>query len=422
MKLTIEKLVFEGHGLARDRGRVCFVEGGLPGEVVEATVTREAKSHAFARADRVLKPSPHRVHPPCPVFGQCGGCALLHLAYGAQLEAKRGFLREALHGVPALDGLLPAVCPSPAPLGFRNRMSFTIAARGKRAIVGLHARGRPDLVVSARSCVLPSAEMTRAVEAVEDALGGSSRPPSEWPARMEVRESRATGRRMAWFDRCGSRALAMELGAACGGCESVLFGHPGRRGRILRGEDHLVERLGGFEFKVGPDTFFQTNTAQAERLFEEAARRIAQGRPRRVLELYAGVGALTAFLSGAAREVTAVEGARAAAAAGAENMRRNGIRNAGILWADASRLPAAIGRATFDAVVADPPRAGLAPGAMDYLVRSRPALLLYVSCHPPILARDVRRLSEAGYRLTGVVPFDMFPQTFHVETLAVLER
>ena len=228
---------------------------------------------------------------------------------------------------------------------------------------------------------------------------------------------------MAFFEPGGAPPPEAVLDGACAPwCDTVVVAQPRGALKTLRGAGSIVERLGGFEFEIGPRTFFQTNTVQAERLYgliETLARGVA---PRRALDLYAGVGTIAAFLSRAAEEVVAVEAVEASVRAGTENLRRNGIGGARMLRGDAGRIAAeALGR-TFDLVVADPPRAGLDAGARALLDRLGAPHLLYVSCNPATLARDLVPLLAAGRRIAAVQPLDMFPHAFHVETLVHLVR
>ena len=423
IRLTMEKLVFEGWALARPDGFVHFVEGALPGETVEAVVTRRARRHAFARVVRILVPSPARRDPPCPAFGPCGGCQLLHCDYAAQLEAKRGFVAEALRGIPGAAACVAPVLGMDDPVHFRNKMSFSIGAAAGATTIGFHERERFDRIADARACLLQSPESRLLVAKLREALDGARVPPAARPRRVEIREGKRTGRRMAFFEPGGAPPPEAVLDGACAPwCDTVVVAQPRGALKTLRGAGSIVERLGGFEFEIGPRTFFQTNTVQAERLYgliETLASGVA---PRRALDLYAGVGTIAAFLSRAADEVVAVEAVEASVRAGAENLRRNGIGGARMLRGDAGRIAAEALGGRFDLVVADPPRAGLDAGARALLDRLGAPHLLYVSCNPATLARDLVPLLAAGRRIAAVQPLDMFPHAFHVETLVHLVR
>ncbi len=420
VRLTIEKLVFEGFGLARHEGWVHFVAGGLPGETVEAEVFARRRRFVETRALRILEPSPARRAPGCPSFGRCGGCHLLHLAYPAQLDAKLGFLREALHFVPELESRLSPVTPSPREFAFRNKLELTVGpdARGGR-VVGFHERGNPRSLASAEACLLMSPDAT-------DLIRRAVRLPVAVPAagaRLLIRESRRTGQRLIRWS--GLRPSGTEVCRAALGphCTTLLAADErSRRTVCLTGDGAIVERLDQFSFEIGPDTFFQTHTEQAENLFRAVGAIARQAAPKKALDLYAGVGVIAAYLADTAREVIAVEAAPDSVAAARRNLARNGLADAVRVCAAevGRRLPAPAGGA--DLIVVDPPRAGLSPEARAMLLAERPRDLIYISCHPATLGRDLRALLDGGYAVEAVRPFDMFPQSFHVETLAHLRR
>lgn len=418
VRLTIEKLVFEGYGLARHEGWVHFVEGGLPGETVEAGVLARRRRFVETRALRILEPSSARRAPDCPSFGRCGGCHLLHLAYPAQLEAKLGFLREALHFVPDLGARLSPVTPSPREFDFRNKLELTVGpdARGGR-VAGFHERGNPRVLAPADACRLMSPD-------ARDIIRRAARLPVAVPAagaRLLIRESRRTGQRLIRWT--GLRRSDTEVcRAGIGPCGTTLMAADERSPRTvcLTGDGRIAERLDRFEFELGPDTFFQTNTEQAEQLFRAVGAIARQAAPKKALDLYAGVGVIAAYLADAAREVIAVEAAPDSVAAARRNLARNGLAETVRVCAAevGRRLPETTGGA--DLIVVDPPRAGLSADARAMLLAARPRDLIYISCHPATLGRDLRLLLDGGYAVEAVRPFDMFPQSFHVETLAHL--
>lgn len=419
--LTAEKLVFEGWALARPEGLVHFIDGALPGETVEAVVTRRAKSHVFARAVRVVTPSSARRDPPCPVSGRCGGCQLLHCDYATQLEAKRGFVAEALRLVPGASAQVEPVLGMENPIHFRNKLAFSIGDTGGRAVVGFHERESADRIADAGACVLQSDESRRLTAAVRDALDAV--PAPRRPRRLEVRESRATGARMAFFETGDARPPDDLLAAACRPlCTTAVVGRSRGGQPTLFGPGAIIERIDGLEFEIGPRTFFQTNTEQAGRLYGLIGGLAQAAAPRRALDLYAGVGTIAAFLARVAQEVVAVESVESSARAGAENFRRNGLERARMLRCEAGRMPASALREPFDLVVVDPPRAGLDEEAHRLLGRLAPAHLVYVSCNPATLARDLVRLIAGRRRIARIQPIDMFPHSFHVETLVHLVR
>lgn len=420
MLLNIEKLVFEGHALARQDGFVWFVDDALPGETVEVEILRRARRHGFARTVRIIESSPCRRIPACPVFGRCGGCHLLHLEDAEQAKAKEGFVREALRRIPGSESVLRPLWPSSRANGFRNRMGFSVGMDDGRVVVGLHHRSQPDAIVTARDCVLPLPGIRSAAIAAEDALRAA--PPEELPSRIEIRESEHTGERMIRLVMPSSRPPDEALqNALRPHARELLWTFPnGVTGRAAGSLGEITERLDRFEFHLGPDDFFQTHTPQAERLFRAVRDEVQREPARRVWDVYAGVGALSCFLADAADEVMAVEGRASAARAARRNARRNGLDNLRIVCADAAQMP--MNGPKPDVVVVDPPRTGLAPVLRSRLCELGAERIFYISCHPATLVRDLEEFTRAGYRMDLAQPLDMFPHTFHVETWVVLRR
>jgi 23S rRNA (uracil1939-C5)-methyltransferase len=420
MQLRVEKLVFEGYGLARAAdGRVWFIEGALPDETVEVEPVRLAKRHGFARLLNILTPSPDRRTPPCPVFGSCGGCQILNLAPEAQARAKEGFVRDALRRLPGALEVIQPLWASEQTTHFRNRMSFAILPTPEGPRVGLHERGAHDRGVPADACVLPHPGILDVVHAAQAHLREHPAATDPRPVRLDVRDSARTGRRMARLVMGGPGVPDALCAAIAPLCTTVVVTDARGRHRTWSGDGGMEERLDRFMFRIGPDDFFQTHTAQAERLFRAIRDEAARAPVARAWDLYAGVGVIACFLADAAREVWALE-SDAGATRAAENLRRHGLAHARAARGDAARLPTGAGAP--DLVAVDPPRAGLSREACAALLRLAPPRLFYISCHPATLARDLERLTAGGYVIEFLQPLDMFPHSFHVETWAVLRK
>ncbi len=421
--MRIEKLVYEGHGLGRVDGMVCFVDGALPGELVEARITRRAARHAFADLVRVVDPSPERREPACPVFGRCGGCQLLHCDYAAQLEAKRGFVAEAVRFLGPDGPPVEPVIASDARIFFRNKMAFSIVTRDGVPVCGLHERDRFDRIVDATSCVLQSEISREILRRLRAFLASGRVGPGRWPRRIEIREGRRTGDRMILLERDEGGFPFDPWAEIFAGLATTIVAAVPPHGslRVLTGPGILREELGGMTFEIGPRDFFQTNTEQAERLFTLIVERVRARNARRVLDLYAGTGTITAFLARAAGEVVGVESHAASVESGIRNARRNGLGHVRMIRGDAARVAASL-PGGFDVVVVDPPRAGLPPEARRAVIETQAPVILYVSCNPATLGRDLREFMAAGLKPGWIQPIDMFPQSFHVETVVELRR
>lgn len=432
MRLVIESLAYGGDAIARaDDGRTVFVAGGCPGDTVEVEVTGAHARYLNATIVQIVESSPDRVKPPCRYFGICGGCQWQHVSYPAQLEAKTRSVRDALTRIGGLDGmnLVGACVPSPKQLGYRNKIELATSYEGGRLDIGFTKSGSGELV-PVEECLLLPERLRRAPKALRGALRFSAGTPDLQILRVALRAS-ATGKdvEVAIWTSPGHfprRIVASTLGQAVRvtGITRVLSrGETARRQiagvEVLTGKGAWQERLAGATFLVSSPSFFQVNTMAAEQLVDAAIAALDPDGSDRVLDLYAGVGSFTLPLSLLAGETVAVESYGPAVS----DLRRNLERNetyADVVGGDAARELADLG--SFDLALVDPPRSGMTPEALRALADTGARRIAYVSCDPATLARDASKLAESGYRLTRATPFDLFPQTFHVETLAVFDR
>jgi 23S rRNA (uracil1939-C5)-methyltransferase len=402
--VNILRLAAGGDGVGKlADGRTVFVPRTAPGDVVELADVRTAKRFARARLQRVLRPAPDRVTPPCRHYtaDECGGCQLQHLAYAAQLESRRGFAGDALRRVGRLDVADPPIEPAPDQFGYRTRI--TLAARG--GCIGLHRYGRPTAVFDLDQCPITADSLNtlwRHLSAARALL-----PPGleQLVLRLDPAGRRHVIARVA-ATRAWTRAdeLARRLVEAA--APAVLWWEPeGGVPRVVAGRPGGEPPAGVFE---------QVHPAMAERARAFAVDRLGRVEGLEVWDLYAGVGETTAILARRGARVSSVERDRRAVAY-AERAGPAATRRAGAVEALAASLPGP------DLVVTNPPRTGMDAGVTALLASRRPGRIVYISCDPATLARDVVRLG-AGYRLSETRCFDFFPQTAHVETVAVLER
>ncbi|HET7874857.1 MAG TPA: 23S rRNA (uracil(1939)-C(5))-methyltransferase RlmD [Methylomirabilota bacterium] len=480
LSLTIDDLAFGGEGVGRADGYVVFVRGGVPGD--RARVRLEQARSRFGRAviEALEQPSPHRVDPPCPYFGRCGGCRLQHVDYAAQLAFKSKQVADALERLGGLSAVeLRPILGAPEVYGYRNKMEFTIAASspkdfslpsggndhplpsgervgvtdvplpsGERGgvrgalIVGLHEADRYDSVLDVERCLLQSDGMNALLDEarrffVERGLAPYEQEAGEGLLRfLMLREGKGTGELMANVVTAAPAVselapLAQRLAARVPQTSSVVINvNPkkasvavGVEEHLLGGRDHIRESIGGLTFQVSANSFFQTNTAQAERLFSLVLESTGLTGGETVIDLYSGTGAISLLLAQRCRWVYGVEITQAAVDDAARNAEANGITNCTFLAGEVRFvLPSLIAKGvTAEVVVADPPRAGFHPKALHALLTLRPRRIVYVSCNPSTLARDLGELVRGGYRLQWVQPVDMFPHTPHIEAVARLE-
>ena len=437
IELTTEKMAFEGRAIARVNRFVYFVEGALPGEKVRAALIRRKRNHAFARVLEVLEPSPYRQPTPCPVFGICGGCAFQQMAYPAQLQMKRDVLIESLHGVPGVPERVTDVLGTDSAFHFRNKMVFAFGMKDGELILGLHVKGDWQSIVSTDVCLLESPESNEVIKRTVAYFRQHSVPLFDdergegFLRHLVVREGKHTGDRMVHLHAAAPHPaferFADTIGELATTClvsyhRTVPEAAPPEQTFILSGSGKIRDKLNEFTFEIGPATFFQTNTLQAEKLFRILTAWAAEIRPRMAVDLYAGTGPIAIHLSAATERVLAIESHADSVERMRRNLELNAIRNVEAIHAEVERSPQGVFPANADLVVVDPPRPGLHRKAVDLLLNAAPANLIYVSCNPATLARDLKLFCEAKYAVETIQPVDMFPHTFHIEAVARLRR
>ena len=431
--LSIESLAYGGDAIAHlDDGRTVFVAGGVPGDIVEAEIVEEKERFVRARTVEVLTPSPERVLPPCPYFGLCGGCSWQHVSYAGQLHAKRRAVVDALTRIGRIanaEALVAETVASPLEYGYRNKIELVVDSSSGRPRLGFHRAGS-DEIVSVDECLLLPAKLRKAPKALGGALRYIAGEQDLGLTRVALRAGTHTKDvEIALWGSPGPfprKAIATTLGSALKSTSLVRVMSKGlakeRRiagVEVLSGKGYWRERLGGITFNVSAPSFFQINTKAAEKLATLVLEALEPDGSDRILDLYAGAGTFTLPLAELAGEVVAIESASSAV----RDLRRNLEASqlpADVIGGDALRELADIGH--IDGAVVDPPRAGLHADAAQALAATNVRTIAYVSCDPATLARDTTTLAACGYTLVSATPVDLFPQTFHIETVAVFRR
>lgn len=432
MRLTIESVAYGGDAIAHlEDGRAAFVSGAAPGDVVNAEIVSDHGRFVRARTVEVLDPSPDRVEPRCPYFELCGGCQWQHISYEAQLRAKTAAVEDSLRRIGRLDpGVAVNRCiGSPRQYGYRNKVELPVHATDSGVTLGMHKMGTEE-IVGIDACLLLPDRALKIPKAVRGALRYLSGRDPGGIERVAIRVAdRTRDIEVALWSAPGPMrrdTVAKVIGEATGAGSIVRVLYKGdlakRRAEkveVLRGKGAWSERMSGHRYLVSAPSFFQTNTAAAEALVAHVVETISPDGTDRVLDAYAGVGTFTLPFTERAGEAVAIEASRFAIA----DLNRNleaAQAFAQVVPGDMARELPGLGR--FDAIVVDPPRSGLSNEARAAILASRPARMSYVSCDPTTLARDLPPLVDAGYRIADITPFDLFPQTFHVETVVLLER
>jgi len=429
LTLEVESLAYGGRGVARRDGYVVFVAGGLPGDQVRAEVTKAKRHFAEAQTLELLRPSPDRVPDRCLHAGEpCPGAPWQGLEYERQLETKRGQVDDALRRIGDLDGYeLEPIEPASERWRYRNKLEYTFGEQDGEPVLGFHARGRWDRVVGVEDCLLASESGNEARNRVRDwaqaaGLDAYDRRSREGILRnLVVREGRRTEELQTRLVTSAAEIPRppVDLHTAVEGPSGGTGGPTGVLGR-----ERLTEVLSGLRFEISPFAFFQTNTEMAERLYEVAREYAGLSGNERVFDLYCGIGTLGLAIARDAGEVWGLEIVPEAVEDAARNAEINEIENARFLAANARTgirpLLEQAGRP--DVVVIDPPRAGLSQKIVRRVIECEAPRIVYVSCNPTTLAPNAAQLAEAGYRLRRVRPVDMFPQTPHIECVALLEK
>lgn len=436
--VEIERMAYGADAVGRlPDGKAVFVEGGAPGDIAEVSVTEDGKSFARARIARLVEPSEDRVQPRSPIDQLCGTAPWQHLTYPAQLAAKRanvaGALVHTAHLEPERAEQLVAPCQgSKREWGYRNKIELACeaGADGKLAL-GFRREGTGEFA-PAESTALAHKAIEKSPKALRGAIRFAQGSQDLGIYRVGVRHSLATGELEVALWTPPSpfpRAMFAKTLASAVKATSIVrvLAEPGKARKVkgvetLAGRGYWRERIGDVEFSTQAPSFFQVNTAQAGKLVEAVLD--ALGGPggldgAYVADLYAGGGTFSIPLALAGADVVAVEAAKSSVRDLRFNAEANGA-DLEVVGGDAARELPELGK--LDALVVDPPRAGLAESAVADIAKAAPERLAYVSCDPATWARDVARLESAGFRLESAVPVDLFPQTFHVEIASVFRR
>ena len=432
LELTIDTLAHGGNGVARKEGYVVFVAGGFPGDRVKAEVGKAKKAYAEARVVEVVEPSPDRVEP----FADHPGAPWQVLPYEKQLAVKTEQVEDALRRIGRLEEFeIEPIIPAVEQWRYRNKVEFSFGADANGDLVcGFHAPGRWNDIVPMTDCKLVSERVNELREQVLRFVKGympwDRKDHRGFLRNLVIREGRRSGQTQVrlitspgkldvdgLIDAVDADGLwwtqTADLGESTYGGETTL----------LKGAPQLVDSINDLDFLISPEAFFQTNTDMAEKLYSVALDYAAVGAHEKVFDLYSGIGTIALSMATRARQVVGLEIVAPAVADAIANAKLNDIQNANFYAGDARlALRELVEReGKPDVAIIDPPRAGLSAKIVRRIVEAAPKRIVYVSCNPTTLAPNAAQLVEAGYRLVKVRPVDMFPQTPHIECVALLE-
>jgi 23S rRNA (uracil1939-C5)-methyltransferase len=429
LEVEIDSLAFGGRGVARVDGLVVFVAGALPGDRVRAEITKAKRRFAEARTVELLHPGPERIADVCVHGGEpCPGAPWQGLPYERQLAEKSAQVDGALRRIGELgDFELEAIEPALEQWRYRNKLEYSFGESDGEALLGFHARGRWDLIVDVDDCHLASERGNAARNAVRDWARAESIPAYDRRARegvlrnLVVREGWRTGQIQTRLVTTAARfpQPPVDLHTVIEGDSG---GTDGPTGAL--GAERLSEELFDLKLEMSHGAFFQTNTEMAERLYAIAAEYAGLSGSERVFDLYCGIGTIGLTMAKRAGEVWGLEIVPEAIADAERNAERNKIENAHFMAGSARTgvRPLIEKAGKPDVVVIDPPRAGLSQKIVRRVLECEAKKIVYVSCNPTTLAPNAAQMVEAGYTLRRVKPVDMFPQTPHIECVALLEK
>ncbi len=427
MEITIEKLIYGGEGLAHHDGSTVFVPFVLPAERVTAAPVEQKKKFIRARVERVLEPSPDRSAARCPHFGVCGGCDYQHIPYDAQLKFKTEILRETLRRIGRVEWTGEITTHASPPWAYRNRAQWKVRPLGEDGVGGMgigYFRANSTALCAVEDCAILSPLLLKTLLALRAGAAAGMLP-------RELREVEAfaggdDSKLLITAIFAGFPARAQDLVDKLRGIlpeiESLLFHDPTRERMELDGPGYVECEAEGTTYRVGHFSFFQVNRFLAGELARVVAEDEADG--KLAFDLFAGVGLFSVPLAKRFARVIAVESNPAAARDLEANTSGRVARSGRVIEVRSAEVEQFLAKRKEkpELVVLDPPRAGLTPGIVKHLARIAPARITYVSCDPPTLARDLAAFAKAGYDISSVHLFDLFPQTFHMETVVGLRR
>ncbi len=438
--LQIEGYSSEGDGIARLNGMTVFVKGAIHGETCRVKLLKVGRTAAWGKVEEILTSSPARISPDCPHFPQCGGCALRHMSYDEELHFKRQRVDDALHRIGGLNISVSNIHGAACPERYRNKAQFPVSDKTGLSIGFFRSRSHDVLDVP--DCLLQQKSANDAARAIKEWMtfyhvpAYNEREHTGFVRHVYVRTNRS-GEVLVCLLCNGTKfphkqALIDMLRQAVPQTTGIVFGINtektnvilGKQFETLWGKDFLYDTLCGLEFKLSVPSFFQVNPVQTETLYQKAAEFAHLTGTETVVDLYCGTGTISLILAQQAGHVIGAEIVSSAIDDAKENAHRNGLTNAEFICADAAQAAAELARRGLqpDVISVDPPRKGMSEEVISHIVSMQPKRIVYVSCDPATLARDLNRFSLQGYVAERVEAVDMFPRTKHVETVCLLVR
>jgi len=453
LELRINKMAYGGQGIARLDGFVIFVKGALPGDRLTAQVFKKKKSYAEARMLELIEPSPDRIQPPCPYAGFCGGCQWQNLRYERQLDYKKDQVLESMDHIGAVRNfVVHDVIPSEKRFGYRNKMEFSFSDRrwflpqelhkreteGNFAL-GLHVPGTYSKVIDMDACLLQGEKGNQILREVKTYVKGCGVPVygikthegfwrflvirystafDQWMVNIVTSEDRPDAvRPLADILIHKFKTIKSVVNNITQSKASVALGE---REKLIAGEKYIKDKIGIFDFQISSNSFFQTNSLGAQRLYQTVLDYAEFKGDEAVLDLYSGTGTIPIFIASEAKTLTGIEINESAVRDARKNCEKNGISNCNFICGDIREKLSAI---TWkpDVMIIDPPRAGMHQDVLAHVLRLSPEKIVYGSCNPSTMARDIGLMIQ-DYEVLEMQPVDMFPHTYHIEAVAKMRH
>lgn len=446
IELTVEKLVYEGFALGKYNGMPVFVEGGCPKDLLKVKIVKTNKNYAKAQIVDILKPSLHRVKPFCPIHNVCGGCGWQYIDYDFQLGQKRNIVEETIKKITGEYIEVKPVIQSPETREFRCKLQYpcTQTKVSKRLIAGYYKRGTHE-IVNVKYCPIQPKIIGKILEfirtkVVELSITAYNETKHKGELRHIIfRYSKSENTCLIIFvvndnkltDKFKKLAKAVmdEFAHVTGCCinyntekTNLIMSNDTRK---IRGENFYFEKIGDIKYRISANSFFQVNIGSAEKIFDTVKNIIKENyKSPKILDAYSGVSSFGLWLKDIAESVTCVEEAPSSSKDAIENVKLNNAQNFTILNGDAKQIfqDLITKQEKYDVTVLDPPRKGCEKASLDIAVKLTDKAIIYVSCNPSTLARDIKYLHENGFKTKYIQPVDMFCHSYHIESIAWLEK
>jgi len=433
----------EGQGVGKIDGFTVFVEDAIAGESVEVKIVKVEKNFAFGKLLKILKKSESRISPACPVYARCGGCQIQHMSYDAQLKFKTKLVRETIQRIGGLENVqVNEAIGMKEPWNYRNKAQYPVGTVDGKMVFGFYA-SRTHEIIQGQDCIIQDKKSYEIAKSAVEFFQEQKIPAYDEKTgkgiirHIMVRTGFKTGKTMLAivtnaYNFPESKAFSEYIKLKFSEVKSIVQNINRRNtnvilgdsNKVLLGSDYISDEIGEYTFKISPLSFFQVNPVQTEVLYNKAVEFAGLSGKETVFDLYSGIGTISMFLSAKAKKVYGIEVVEPAVNDAIENAKLNNITNTEFICGEVEKIVPQMYRKGIkaDVVVLDPPRKGCERVLIDTVVEIGPEKIVYVSCNPGTLARDLKIFSEKGYIAKEVQPVDMFPQTYHVECVVLIEK